>query len=46
MLTDAQMLAESKMVECDGYVRWIMLKAFAEGNGAHIKGDKMANFRQ
>lgn len=34
------MLAGGKMVECDGYVRWKKLEAFAEGDGAHIKGIK------
>ena len=37
-LSDAQVLADSKMVECDGLCAMDNPEAFAEGDGAHIMG--------
>ena len=37
-ISDAQVLAESKMVECDGLCAMDKPEAFAEGDGAHIMG--------
>jgi hypothetical protein len=42
-LSDAQVLADSKMVECDGLCAMDKPETFVEGDGAHIMGTNGAN---